>query len=324
MKDLQSILKAVSRGKMDVARAENLIQELFEASHGIDSPEKSQPFDSLPELKSKTFDKVAKAKNTVDSALAQLGERVRIDSILKKSSIFGGKVEFRPEHSGFDARLSIFSGIDVSEDSQAEANSVSGSQWKNARFRDMAEVRRNHFTISQISDLTCTRSNFSSNELGLARLSGVTVAESRFENNRLSRSQCVDVSLTESDFTHNKLLRSELSGVVLNASRVANVIMNSSRWLECEFDQSDIQGLKFENCTFDECRFTNCELVSSDSRALEGLKIKGRTFEGLRSVEEWLSALEHKPRQEHNAARSAESVEGRRPHRRARPKREKR
>lgn len=324
MKDLQSILKAVSRGKMDVARAENLIQELFEASHGIDSPEKSQLSNSIPELKGRTFDKVAKAKNTVDSALAQLGERVRIDSILKKSSIFGRKVEFRPEHSGFDARLSIFSGIDVSEDSQAEANSVSGSQWKNARFRDMAEVRRNHFTISQISDLTCTRSNFSSNELGLARLSGVTVAESRFENNRLSRSQCVDVSLTESDFTHNKLLRSELSGVVLNASRVANVILNSSRWLECEFDQSDIQGLKFENCTFHECRFTNCELVSSDSRVLEGLKIKGRTFEGLRSVEEWLSALEHKPRQEHNAGRSAENVEGRRPHRRARPKREKR
>lgn len=326
MKDLQSILKAVSRGKMDVTRAENLIQELFEASHGMDSGTSSAKTTARESrsLRERSRHKVETAKSTVDAALAQIGEKVGLDSLLKKSKVFGRKVEFRPEHQGFEARLSIFSGVEVSSDSQAAGNVVSGSQWKSAEFSDVSEVQRNHFTLSQLSNLKCSRSNFSSNELGLARLSDVTIVESRFENNRFSRSQCLDVSFAESDFTHNKLLRSDLSAVVLNASRIANVVLNNSKWLECEFDQSDIQGLKFENCVFDECRFTNCELVSADPMILEGLKIKGKTFEGLRTLEDWLSALEHKPRQEHNAARSKERPEGQRPHRRSRPPRDRR
>lgn len=323
MKDLQSILKAVSRGKMDVSRAENLIQELFEASQGNDSTAQVAS-SSARSVGERSRRKVEAAKSSVDAVLAQLGEKVGFDSLVKKSKIFGSKIEFRPAHSGFDARLSIFSEVEVSADSLAEANVVSGSQWKNASFRDMAEVKRNHFTISQISQLKCDKSNFSSNELGLARMAEVTIVESRFESNRFSRSQCVDVSLSESDFTHNRLLRSEFTGVVLSASRIAHISLNQSKWHECEFEQSDIQGLKLENCVFDECRFSNCELVSSSPVMLEGLKIKGKTFEGLKNVEEWLAALEYKPIPEHNAPRSSERSEPRRPSRRSRSSRDKR
>jgi uncharacterized protein YjbI with pentapeptide repeats len=294
MKDLHSILKAVAKGKLEVARAESLIQELFEASHGGQ--------DALSVRTSKRSERrsepassghgVSKARQTIDAALAHWGERVGIDALVKKSKSLGKKVEFRPEHAGFDAKLSLFTEVNVSADSEVELNVVSGSQWKNTSFLDQAEVRRNHFTLSQISGLKCGRSNFSSNELGLARLSEVTIAESRFENNRLSRSQCRDFSMTESDFTHNKLLRAEISGVVLNASRIANVVLNSSRWNECEFDQSDIQGIRFEGCSFEECRFVNCELVSTPSEVLEGLKAKGQSFEGLRSVAELRAMLE--------------------------------
>ncbi|MBM3381043.1 MAG: pentapeptide repeat-containing protein [Betaproteobacteria bacterium] len=325
MKDLHSILKAVSRGKMDVERAAGLIQELFEASQNFDSEQQpSAPRASLKKGARRGFSKVTGAKTSVDAALTQLSERVGFGTLLKRSRELSRKIEFRPEHSGFDAQLSVFSSVEVSSDSVADGNNVTGSQWKNAAFIDMAEVHRNQFTISQISNFSCARSNFSSNELGLARLCDVTVSESRFEHNRLSRSQCLDVSLTESDFTHNRLLKSELSGVVLNASRVANLVLNSSRFQECEFDQSDIQGLKFENCNFEECRFSNCEIVSTEPAILEGLKVKGKIFEGLRSVEDWLSALEYKPSQEHNAHRSAEGSQGRRPHRRQRHPRDKR
>jgi uncharacterized protein YjbI with pentapeptide repeats len=280
---------------VEVERAESLIQELFEASHGNgveDAGRTSTRAKRRPT--SQTAGRgISKARQSFDAALAQLGERVSLDALLQKSKSLGKKVEFRPEHSGFDAKLSIFSDVEVSADSQVEANAISGSQWKNVSFLDQAEVRRNHFTISQISGLKCSRSDFSSNELGLARLADVTIAESRFENNRLSRSQCQDFSMTESDFTHNKLLRTEVSGVVLNASRIANVVLNSSRWNECEFDQSDVQGIRFEGCLFDECRFVNCELVSARSEVLEGLRVKGKSFEGLRSVAEFKALFEH-------------------------------
>jgi hypothetical protein len=310
---------------MDVNRAASLIQELFEGSQKFDVEEETpSPRAAGQKRAGRGLSQVAGAKSSVDAALAQLSERVGFGTLLKRSRELSRKVEFRPEHSGFEAQLSVFSSVEVSADSVAEGNSVTGSQWKNIVFHDMAEIHRNQFTISQISNFKCMRSNFSSNELGLARLCDVTVSESRFEHNRLSRSQCLDFSLTESDFTGNKLLKSELSGVVLNASRVANLVLSGSRFQECEFDQSDIQGLKFENCSFEECRFSNCEIVAGDEAVLEGLKVKGKIFEGLRSLEDWLAALEYKPSQEHNAPRSAEGSQGRRPHRRQRPPRDKR
>ena len=266
MKDLQSILKAVARGKMEVSKAETLIQGLFEGSYEsaarapVDEQKVSHSRGTAA-AKSSNAAKQNQPKQKIDSALAQLGERVGFAALMKKSKTLGSRVEFGVEHKGFEARLSVFAGVSVSSDSQTEANIISGSQWKDVSFEDMAEVRRNHFTITQVTDLTCSRSNFSANEMGLARLSNVSIAESRFENNRLSRSQCIDVSMAESDFTHNRLLRSELRGVVLNASRIANLVMSGSKWSECDFDQSDLQGLKFEGCTFTECRFVNCEIV---------------------------------------------------------------
>ncbi|NBO38907.1 hypothetical protein EBU99_10030, partial [bacterium] len=260
-------------------------------------------------------------KQKIDSALAQLGERVGFAALMKKSKTLGSRVEFGVEHKGFEARLSVFAGVSVSSDSQTEANIISGSQWKDVSFEDMAEVRRNHFTITQVTDLTCSRSNFSANEMGLARLSNVSIAESRFENNRLSRSQCIDVSMAESDFTHNRLLRSELRGVVLNASRIANLVMSGSKWSECDFDQSDLQGLKFEGCTFTECRFVNCEIVAADSQVLSGLKVEGRTFEGLRSWEELRAALEPLPVGDQTPRRQAPSHVHRQNSRRSRTSR---
>ncbi|MFZ9520914.1 MAG: pentapeptide repeat-containing protein, partial [Silvanigrellaceae bacterium] len=297
MKDLHSILKAVSRGKMEVPRAEALIQELFEASvdhrtgdagSGSSSRQRDKPHhrEEGPKRKSK------RAKSSIDNALASLGEKIGFDALLRKSRELGRKVEFKPAGEGFDCKLSIFSSVMVDSDTQAEANSISGSQWRDAAFREASEVRKNNFTLSQVSGLDCERSNFSSNEFGLARLSKVTIRESRFENNRLSRTQLTDVGISEADFTHNRLLRSNFSGVVLNASRLAHSVFTNCNLNECEIDQSDLQGLRFEDCNFTECRFSNCEIVDSNSRIMSGLRAHGVVFDGLKSVDELLLALE--------------------------------
>ncbi|MEN9825509.1 MAG: hypothetical protein RI953_1254 [Pseudomonadota bacterium] len=312
MKDLHSILKAVSRGKMEIPRAEALIQELFEATveRGVgesapasSSRQRSRSAHPAERVKSKA----KRSKSSIDTALASLGEKIGFDALLRKSRELGRKVEFKPADTGFECKLSIFSSVVVDSDTQAEANSISGSQWREAAFSDASEVRKNHFTLSQVSGLVCQRSNFSSNEFGLARLSKLSVRESRFENNRVSRSQLTDVAISEADFTHNRVLRSNFTGVVLNASRLAHSVFSSCELSECEFDQSDIQGLRFEDCVFTECRFSNCEIVSSDSKIVSGLKAHGVVFDGLKSLEDLLLSLEptenkkdHSPDSGHN------------------------
>ncbi|MEY3903635.1 MAG: hypothetical protein RL189_2941 [Pseudomonadota bacterium] len=305
MKDLHSILKAVSRGTMEIAKAETLIQELFEASvlrQGSEDEGKARRSRDKAQRTPETEN--AKARKVTDSAFSGLGGKIGFEAFLKKSRELGRKVDFRPSHEGFDAKLSIFNTVEVSPDTTVEGNAISGSQWKSVAFHDTAEVRRNHFTISQVSRFNCQRSNFSVNEFGLTRMADVTIQESRFEDNRLSRSMLTDFSMSEADFTHNRMLRSEMAGVVLNASRITNSVFSSSRWTECEFDQSDLQGLRFEDCSFTECRFANCEIVATDSAPFSGLHVRGMTFEGLRSAEDLISALETKPQQEHNPARS--------------------
>ncbi|NBW80346.1 hypothetical protein EBR21_01200, partial [bacterium] len=180
MKDLHSILKAVSRGKMEIPRAEALIQELFEASvergtgeSGAVPPSRQRGRAARQEQRGKS--KAARSKSTIDNALASLGEKIGFDALLRKSRELGRKVEFKPADSGFDCRLSIFSSVLVDSDTQTEANSISGSQWREAAFRDSTEVRKNNFTLSQVSGLDCQRSNFSSNEFGLARLANLTI-----------------------------------------------------------------------------------------------------------------------------------------------------
>lgn len=325
MKDLHSILKAVSRGKMEVPKAEALIQELFEAS--LNQKDDASPMQNSKHRPQTTRQASKRSgirdKNTMDSALASLGEKIGFEAFVKKSRELGRKVEFRPTHEGFDSKLSIFMSVDVSSDSVAESNIISGSQWKGAQFKDAAEVRRNHFTISQVNGLNCQRSNFSANEFGLTRLGDVSIRESRFENNRLSRSQLIDFSISEADFTHNRLLRAEFKGVVLNASRFANSVFTATGWSECEFDQCDLQGLRFDDCTFSECRFSNCEIVSSDPRTLSGLRIKGMVFEGIGSFDEFIRVLEPHGNQDHNEARptrkpTSDSAPEGRPRRRGR------
>lgn len=306
MKDLHSILKAVSRGTMEIGKAETLIQELFEASVLRQGSEvEGNARRSRERARGKAETENVKSKKVMDSALSGLGGKIGFEAFLKKSRELGRKVDFRPSHDGFDAKLSIFNSVDVSPDTTVGGNAISGSQWKSVSFGDTAEVRSNHFTISQVSRFNCQRSNFSSNEFGLTRMADVTIQESRFEDNRLSRSMLTDFSISEADFTHNRILRSEMAGIVLNASRITNSVFSSSRWIECEFDQSDLQGLRFEDCSFTECRFANCEIVATDSAPFSGLHVRGMTFEGLRSAEDLISALETKPQQEHNPARSA-------------------
>jgi uncharacterized protein YjbI with pentapeptide repeats len=305
MKDLHSILKAVSRGKMDVSKAESLIQELFEASFDSGTEAAAVQSGAGRTARKKTVRPANKSRSKLDSSLSSLGERIGFSTLLKKSRELGRKVEFRPSQEGFDSKLSIFTAVDVSSDSRAEGNIVSGSQWKNAVFASAAELCANHFTLSQVNGLNCQRSNFSLNEFGLTRLAGLTIHESRFENNRLSRSQISDVSISEADFTNNKLLRSELSGVVLNASRFAGSVFSSTRWSETEIDQCDIQGLRFEDCSFNECKFINCEIVAAEVRLISGLHVSGRIFEGLKSVDEFLTALEIKPKHDQNTGRRA-------------------
>jgi uncharacterized protein YjbI with pentapeptide repeats len=268
MKDLRSILKAVSRGKMDVAKAEVLIQKIFEnsISNSDGAARESKPS-------------------------GRLADRIGLGTLLKKSRSWSRRVDFTPDCEGFDCNLSIFSAVEFSKDSLVEANTVSASQWRDVHFTDAAEVRKNHLTLSQVASLSCQRSNFSENEFGLARLTGLTIQESRFEENRLSRSVISDVSLSEADFTGNRLLRSELSGVVLNASRMSKLVLVSCQWSECEVDQSDLQGLRFENCSFHECRFSNCEIVADGHRTLTDLHLKGVVFEGVRSYEEFTSLI---------------------------------
>jgi uncharacterized protein YjbI with pentapeptide repeats len=303
MKDLHSILKAVSRGKMEIPKAEALIQELFEATLNSDVDASREPHQADRHSRKQTGKSTSSKRDKLDSSVANFGDRIGFSALLKKSRELGRKVEFRPAQEGFDCKLSIFTSVEVSPDTRVEGNIVSGSQWKSVAFGKTAEVCSNHFTLSQVNGLNCQRSNFSLNEFGLTRLVGVTIHESRFENNRLSRSQMSDVSVSEADFTQNKLLRTEFNGLVLNASRLANSVFSSTRWNECEIDQSDIQGLRFEDCSFSECRFINCEIVSAEPALLSGLHISNRTFEGLRSPEELLAALEIKPKHDQNTGR---------------------
>lgn len=322
MKDLHSILKAVARGKMEIPKAEALIQELFEASLAqseTQTPKKAHR-DSESRRRSSTSSERAKSK--VDFALSNLGDKIGFSSLLKKSKELGRKIEFKPSAEGFDSKLSIFSAVEVSADTRVDGNIVSGSQWKDAKFSDTAEVSSNHFTLSQVTGLSCLRSNFSFNEFGLTRLMGLTIQESRFEHNRVSRSQFNDVSVSEADFTHNRLLRTDFTGVVLNASRFANSVFSSTRWHECEFDQSDLQGLRFEDCSFIECKFINCEIVITEPKVISGLHVKGRVFDGLKSPEDLLLALELKAKPDHSTHRrhpkqSSDSV----PDRKVRPRR---
>lgn len=267
MKDLHSILKAVARGSLDVPKAEALIQELFESS-------------------------LNQQRDPVDSVLTSLGEKIGLGSLAKKSRELRHKLDFKPHPDGIDSKLSLFSDVNFSDDTHVEGNVISGSHWREAQFSDVAEVRSNHFTLSQITDLKCQRSNISENEFGLTRILDMTVSESRFESNRVSRSQVLDFSLAESDFLHNRLLRSEFKGVVLNASRVAHCVLTSCLWSECEFDQSDFRGIRFDDCSFLECCFRNCEIVAEEPVNLSGLHVKGLVFEGLRSVEDLRGVLE--------------------------------
>ncbi|MEY2987031.1 MAG: hypothetical protein RJB13_552 [Pseudomonadota bacterium] len=291
MKELRTILNDVSKGKLEAKKAEKMIEALFKAVEAGGSAG-SEP--------RKRFGAVL-----FNGMFEGLSGQVSVRKIVEKSREYVQGADRRLTPAGFQSHLSLLSHLDVSEDCRQSSNSVSGSQWKQVEFLQECDIRDNKFTVTQLSDFLCSRSDFSKNQFGLAKLSDVTVCESRFEGNRISRTLCCDMSLTESDFTANRLLSCEVRGLAVNGSRLSGLTLLSSQLTECEFDQSDIQGIRFEDCTFDECSFVNCEIVSDDYQVIRGMRAKGVRLNGLHSAAELVAALESPERASHNARRSS-------------------
>lgn len=290
MKELRTILNEVSKGRLETKRAEKMIEALYhtaEAGHA-----------------GRTLNKKT-GNGLFNNMLDGLGGQLNVRSLVEQSKRLIQGVERGSVHEGFHSHLSLLAQIKISEDCRAVGNSVSGSQWNQVQFNQECDARDNKFTVTQVSEFLCSRSDFSQNQFGLAKLSAITVCESRFEGNRISRTLCRDLSLTESDFTSNRLLSCEVRGVSVNGSRLSGLTLVSSQLTECEFDQSDIQGLRFEDCTFEECSFVNCEIVTDNYPVIRGVRAQGVRLEGLHSVEELIAALESRSAAGHNAARSS-------------------
>lgn len=290
MRELKAILKDVSKGNLEVNLAEKKIEELFASNLGAPAAKSTQK-----DVK----------QRTMNETLDGLSGQITLHKIIEKSKRVVQGAELKSSHPGLNAQLSLLANLEISEDCNVANNSVSGSQWSQVRFNQECDARENKFTVTQLSDFICSRSDFCKNQFGLVRLAGVTVCESRFESNRISRTQCSDLSLTESDFTSNRILSCNVRGMAVNGSRLSGLTLLSCQLNECEFDQSDIQGLRFEDCQFEECSFVNCEVVTNNYPVIRNVKAHGLRLQGLHSAEELIAALESAAGAGHNAARSS-------------------
>ncbi len=297
MKELRVILNNVSKGKLEAKNAEEMIKALFETSES-GSTSRIHPIRS--------------GSKALNGVLEGFGGQVSVRGLVEKSKQIVQAANKGLNPLGFQSQLSLLSSFEISEDCRSSNNSVSGSQWSRVKFNQECDAKENKFTVTQVSDFLCSRSDFSENQFGLSKLSDVTMCESRFEGNRISRTLCSDMSLTESDFTSNRLLSCEVRGLAVNGSRLSGLTLVSCQLTECEFDQSDIQGLRFEDCRLEECSFENCEIVTDDYPVVRGLRAKGVRLQGLHSVAELIAALESIPREVHNAARSSNGSRERR------------
>jgi uncharacterized protein YjbI with pentapeptide repeats len=298
MKELRAILNDVSKGKIATKQAEKLIEELFQDAQLSEG--------SVPLQRNRL--------NTglFSGLLEGLSGQIDMRKFVEKSRKAVRGDDRKWNHPGFQPQLSLLTRVEIKSDCRISNNTVSGSQWNQVQFNQECNVRENKFTVTQMSEFLCSRSDFSENQFGLAKLSDVTVCESRFEGNRISRTLCSDMSLTESDFTSNRLLSCEVRGLAVNGSRLSGLTFLASQFTECEFDQSDIQGLRFEDCNLEECSFENCEIVSDSYQVIRGLKAKGIRLQGLHSVEELIAALESPHGTSHNAGRSSAASRERR------------
>jgi uncharacterized protein YjbI with pentapeptide repeats len=305
MLELESILEAVSKGKMNVDKAKLLIEKNYIL--------KKQKKSSFSENASFHFqNQKEETQEGLKNAFEKLKKTVHIDELLKISSNFVHQISenmpqidkiqenitnnlqpfgFSPNINGLDSKLSVFRAFHVSPDSHLKDNQVVGSQWFGVNFSESAEIKNNKFTAVQFSELTVVRSDFYSSNFSLARLSNVTLHEARLENNKFSRATLSDVSILESDFTENQVLKTDLSETTIRSSRLTRMIFTNVDMQDCEFDSCDLQGIEFENCKFKECVFTKLHVILKEPIKISGCNCNGKNISGCHTVEELLEIL---------------------------------
>ncbi|WP_158997483.1 pentapeptide repeat-containing protein [Pigmentibacter ruber] len=306
MIELDSILKAVAKGKMDVEKAKLLIEKNYVLKkankYKSDFDNNTNNFDAQKEesqegLKT-AFEKLKKTVNLEEllkissNLVQQISENMpQIEKIQENISSNFQPIGFSPNIVGLDAKLSVFRALHVSSDSQVKDNQVVGSQWFGVDFSDHSEVRNNKFTAVQFSELAVIKTDFCLSTYSLARLSNVTLQEARLENNKFSRTTFSDVTISESDFTENQLIKSDFSELTIKTSRLTRINFNGVDFSDCEFEDCDIQGIEFENCKFKECLFTKLHLVLSQPIKISGCNCVGKNFQGCQTAEEFLELI---------------------------------
>lgn len=273
--NLEKILESLAQGRIDINGAKTNIKKIFES--------RKNQIDGL----------LKKSSDVVHSLTENMP--TKIEKLSNNLSQNFHSVAFSPHIPGVDAKLSLFRGNEISNDSIVSDNQVLGSQCFGVRFHDTSEFNQNKMTAVQLSEVSAARSNFSHNNLSLSRLHNFSLQEARFEDCKLTRSTLNDVSVSESDFISNKLTKSELSRTIVNESRLSGLSLQMTTMRDCEFTNCDIQGLEFEECELSECVFTNISLKNRTAIRITHKNLKGLSVHDCSSVEEFLAAIEAHP-----------------------------
>ena len=304
MFELNSILEAVSKGKMNVDKAKILIEKNYIL--------KKQKKEFSNENSSSYHVNKEEPQEGLKTAFEKLKKTVNIEELLKISSHFVHQISenmpqidkiqenitnnfqpfgFSPNISGLDSKLSVFRAFHVSEDTNVNENQIVGSQWFGVHFSENSEVKNNKFTAVQFSELSIVRSDFCNSNFSLARLSNVTMHEARLENNKFSRTALSDVTIAESDFAENHVLKSDFSETSIRRSRLSRMIFTNVNFQDCEFEDCDIQGIEIEDCKFKECLFSKLHLLLNEPYKISGYNSIGKNFSGCQTLEEFLEIL---------------------------------
>ncbi|WP_397599562.1 pentapeptide repeat-containing protein [Silvanigrella sp.] len=305
MFELNSILEAVSKGKMNVEKAKSLIEKNYvlrkqrkeNSFDNASNPNHVNKEETQEGLKT-AFEKLKKTVNIEEllkissNLVHQISENMpQIDKIQENISNNLQPFGFSPNISGLDSKLSVFRAFHVSDDSSVKENQVVGSQWFGVNFSESSEIKNNKFTAVQFSELAIIRSDFCNSNFSLARLSNVTLQEARLENNKFSRSALSDVTISESDFTENHVVKSDFSETRIHGSRLNRMIFTNVNFHDCEFEDCDIQGIEFEDCKFKECLFSKLHLSLKEPIKISGCSSIGKNFTGCHTAEEFLEIL---------------------------------
>lgn len=306
MFELDTILQAVAKGKMDINKAKVLIEKNYtlkkekktsSSSNSNGFTNDAQKEDSQEGLKT-AFEKLKKSVNIEEllkissNLVQQISENMpQIEKIQENISNNFQPIGFSPNIVGLESKLSVFRAFHVSEDTHLKDNRVVGSQWFGVDFSDHSDIRNNKFTAVQFTELAVIKSDFSLSTYSLARLSNVVLQEARLESNKFSRTTFSDVTIMESDFTENIVAKSDFSELTIKSSRLTQLQFSSVEFSECEFEDCDIQGIEFENCKFKECLFSKLQLVLAQPMKISGCNCVGKNFQDCQSAEEFLEII---------------------------------